>query len=101
MYGLNYGYRTSLSPLMIKHMKNKYLRINNFFNNKKKYNILDIGSNDGTFLNFFSKKKNITLFAIDPSAKKFRKNYNKKINLIINYFKRDLIVKKYNQKKKI
>ena len=100
MYGLNYGYRTSLSPLMIKHMKNKYLRINNFFNNKKKYNILDIGSNDGTFLNFFSKKKNIKLFAIDPSAKKFRKNYNKKINLIINYFKKELIVKKYKQKKK-
>ena len=29
MYGLNYGYRTSLSPLMIDHMKKKFLRNKN------------------------------------------------------------------------
>ena len=27
MYGLNYGYRTSLSPMMINHMREKYLKI--------------------------------------------------------------------------
>ena len=27
MYGLNHGYRTSLSPLMINHIKQKYLNI--------------------------------------------------------------------------
>ena len=30
MYGLNYGYRTSLSPLMIQHMKNKYLKLKKY-----------------------------------------------------------------------
>ena len=55
MYGTNYGYRTSSSPLMINHMKKKYDHI---IKNPsiKKNKILDIGSNDGTFLNFFAKK---------------------------------------------
>ena len=47
---------------------------------KDRCNILDIGSNDGTFLNFFaSDKKKINLFGIDPSAKKFLKYYKKNI----------------------
>lgn len=86
MYGLTYGYRTSLSPLMIKHIKKKY-----DFISKKKYlkkgsSILDIGSNDGTFLNFFSKGSKFNLFGIDPSAKKFQKYYKKNINLVVDYF---------------
>ncbi len=35
MYGLNYGYRTSLSPLMIEHMKNKFLENKNELIKKK------------------------------------------------------------------
>ena len=87
MYGLTYGYRTSLSPLMIDHIKDKYKYIN-----KKKYlkngsSILDIGSNDGTFLNFFSKNKyDLNLYGIDPSAAKFQKYYKKNVNLVVDYF---------------
>ena len=50
MYGETYGYRTSLSPLMINHMRYKYKFLKKQF--KKNSFILDIGSNDGTFLNF-------------------------------------------------
>ena len=96
MYGLNYGYRTSLSPLMINHMKNKYSLIEKNLENKK-IKILDIGSNDGTFLNFFSKKKKISLFGIDPSAEKFSKYYNKKIKLEVNYFSKKNINKKFGK----
>ena len=43
MYGLNYGYRTSLSPLMINHIKQKYLKITKEIKNKKsKYQIQDV-----------------------------------------------------------
>ena len=94
MYGLNYGYRTSLSPLMIDHMKKKFLRNKNDLI-KKKCNILDIGCNDGTFLNFFKKFKNVNLYGIDPSAEKFKQYHSKKINLIVDYFERNKIQKRF------
>jgi hypothetical protein len=84
MYGTTYGYQSGISNLMVNHLKEKY----NFLRKKKiidkKSIILDIGSNDGTFLNFFS-KKNI-LIGVDPSLKKFEKNYNKHIHKINNFF---------------
>jgi NDP-4-keto-2,6-dideoxyhexose 3-C-methyltransferase len=91
MYGLNYGYRTSLSPLMINHMKEKADIIKKDKILKKDSNILDIGSNDGTFLNFLSKNKKINLFGMDPSAKKFAQYYdpNKFCNDIENLLKPD------------
>ena len=94
MYGLNYGYRTSLSPLMIDHMKNKFLKNKNDLI-KKKSNILDIGCNDGTFLNFFKKFRNVNLYGVDPSAEKFKQYHSKKINLIVDYFQRNKIRKKF------
>jgi NDP-4-keto-2,6-dideoxyhexose 3-C-methyltransferase len=99
MYGQTYGYRTSLSNLMIDHMHSKYLNIlkNNFL--KKNDNILDIGSNDGTFLNFFAKKNLYNLYGIDPSAEKFKNYYNKNIKLIYNFFsKKNLFTNIYSRK---
>ena len=54
-----------------------------------KVNILDIGSNDGTFLNFFSNKKNLNLYGVDPSAKNFINNYNSRVNLLVDFFSID------------
>ena len=89
MYGSSYGYRSGISKLMISHLKKKYISIKKM---KKNYNrVLDIGSNDGTFLNFFS-QKNFNV-GIDPSIKKFRKYYNKKIFSINNYFSKKNISK--------
>jgi NDP-4-keto-2,6-dideoxyhexose 3-C-methyltransferase len=94
MFGDSYEYKTSLSKLMTHHMyeKVKLLKQKKFLKNNSK--ILDIGSNDGTFLNFFVKKK-IELYGIDPSAKKFKKNYNKKINIIFDYFSKENIEKNF------
>ena len=80
-------------------MHSKYLNIvnNNFL--KKKDNILDIGSNDGTFLNFFAKKNLYNLYGIDPSAEKFKNYYNKNIKLIYNFFsKKNLFTNIYSKK---
>ena len=57
MYGTTYGYRTSLSKLMISHIKEKYKKILKMKIIKNGSIILDIGSNDGTFLNFFTNNK--------------------------------------------
>ena len=87
MYGSTYGYRTSLSRYMINHMKKKFLKFNNLKYLKKNSNLLDIGSNDGTFLNFFARKrKDLSLFGMDPSSDKFAVYYNKRINLILITF---------------
>ena len=67
-------------------LKSKYL-INTYKINSKK-NVLDIGSNDGTFLKFFNKKNN--LFACDPTIKKFKNFYRKDINLFPNFFSADI-----------
>lgn len=100
MYGLSYGYRTSLSNLMLHHMENKFkfLIKNKFI--KKKSNILDIGSNDGTFLNFFANSSNNnSLYGIDPSAEKFKEFYNSKINLTVNFFSKKILLKKLEKNK--
>ena len=92
MYGSTYGYKTSISGLMVKHLKNKFNRIKKLKILQQNPNILDIGSNDGTFLNFFAndlKKKN--LIGIDPSANAFTNSYNKKIKVIVNFFNKESI----------
>ena len=88
MYGQNYGYRTSLSPLMIKHMKIKFENLIKTYKLPKNSKILDIASNDGTFLNMFKtlKDKSYKLYGCDPSAEKFKKYYKKNIKLITDYF---------------
>ena len=84
LYGDNYGYRSGLNPTMIEHLKNKskFLKKKIGFN---KHLILDIGSNDGTFLSFF-KGKNV--YAVDPTITKLKKYYKwyvKKIPFIFEH----------------
>ena len=83
MYGSHYGYKTSVSKMMISHLKKKIKRVLAMKILKKGDQILDIGSNDGSFLKLLG--KNFNRWGIDPSAKKF-KNYYKGMNLITNFF---------------
>ena len=101
MYGLNYGYKTSVSKLMVNHLKEKIKKLDRFGIFNKKSQILDIGSNDGTFLNFFSKFGNkFNLFGIDPSASAFLENYNKDVNVIIDFFDKKSVKKYFIKEKK-
>ena len=87
MYGPQYGYKTGISNFMVNHLKKKFDWIKKIKALKNNSNILDIGSNDGTFLNFFSKNiKKRKLFGIDPSADAFPNSYNKRIEVIIDFF---------------
>ena len=100
MYGPEYGYKTSVSSLMVDHLKKKIINLNSFKIFKNKAKILDIGSNDGTFLNFFSKRKNnFDLYGIDPSAEAFLKDYHKGINVIVDFFNKETVKKNFLEKK--
>ena len=99
MFGETYEYRTSLSKMMISHIKNKvkYLKKKNLIKNNS--SVLDIGSNDGTFLNNLN--KSMQLYGIDPTAKKFKHLYNKNISVCENFFSKKNIenfIKKKNGK---
>ena len=84
MYGENYGYMSSLNKSMVLHLKMKALNLKNKYNLKSKDFILDIGSNDGTFLSFFNNK--FKLFGCDPTIKKFSNLYRKDINQLPVFF---------------
>ena len=55
MYGSHYGYKTSVSKMMISHLKKKIKRVIAMKIFKKGDQILDIGSNDGSFLKLLGK----------------------------------------------
>ncbi len=95
MYGSHYGYQTSVSKMMMSHLKEKVNRFKKKKFIKKGSNILDIGSNDASFLNLLGKK--YKLHGIDPSAKKFEKNYNG-IELVTNFFSKKNLLNKIKNK---
>lgn len=96
MYGENYGYMSSLNASMQFHLKNKSRNLINRFSLKKGDLVVDIGSNDGTFLSFFSNK--FKLIGIDPTIKKFSNFYKKNIIKISDFFSEKIINKNiYNK----
>jgi hypothetical protein len=88
MYGFNYGYRTSLNKAMHNHILNKKKYLEKFVTLIENDCIIDIGSNDGSFLNQFESKK-FNLLGIDPTIAKFQKYYNNGISKIIDFFPTD------------
>ena len=92
MYGDNYGYMSSLNKSMMSHLKIKALNFKKKYKLKNGHSVLDIGSNDGTFLSYFNKK--FKLYGCDPTIKKFSKFYRKDINQIPNFFTSELFKNK-------
>jgi len=92
MFKNNYPYRSSMSKTMKTSFKNFANEI------KKKYkpkNLLEIGSNDGTFLKNFNKKKSL---GIEPCLNIANISRKKNLNVISDYWSRNLakkISKKY------
>lgn len=95
MYGSHYGYKTSVSKMMLLHLKEKIQRLKKFKFIKKGNNILDIGSNDASFLKLLG--NNYNLYGIDPSANKFKNNY-KNMKLITDFFSKKNVLKNFKNK---
>ena len=97
MYGSNYGYMSSLNQSMVNHLKNKSEKIKKIAKLSKKDLIIDIGSNDGTFLSFFTKVCETA--GVDPTIKKFQNHYYKKTITISDFFSADTLKKNSINKK--
>ena len=74
----DYLYLTNTSKQNVDHFKSYAAKVAKIMNSKQKLSILDIASNDGTFLKFFNKKKYNRL-GIDP-AKNLSK-FSKKLGI--------------------
>ena len=97
MYGENYGYLSSLNPHMIKHLKIKSKKLKKISHLGNQETVMDIGSNDGTFLSYYKRTNN--LIGVDPTIKKFKYKYRKDIKTVPNFFSYNE-VKKYLIKQK-
>ena len=97
MYGSNYGYKSSLNSSMVEHLKSKSKQLSHFLTSPDSV-ILDIGSNDGTFLNFFT-HLNHRLIGIDPTAKYFAQNYDSRISIVSDFFASDIFLSMSSNKK--
>lgn len=80
----NYLYKTNTSKKNFLHFKNYASELNKKFK-KNNAKILDIASNDGTFLSFFNKKKYFRL-GIDPAKNLKKISQNKGIKQLDKFF---------------
>jgi len=91
MYEHNYGYKSSISNTMRNHLKNYNDEIQKIVKINPEDWVLDIGSNDGTFLNYYPECNKV---GCDPTGKQFSNLYSN-MNLISNYFTYDNVRSKF------
>lgn len=85
LYGKHYGYRSGLNASMVAHLRRKAERIKQRVPLSAGDIILDIGSNDGTFLAALM-EPGVTAVGMDPTAEKFRAYYRPEIHVIPELF---------------
>lgn len=88
MYGERYGYRSSIRPFMINHLKGKVEQVTALVDLAPGDLVLDIGSNDSTLLRQYP-ANGAQLVGCDPSAEKFRDRYPEGSELIVDFFSAD------------
>jgi NDP-4-keto-2,6-dideoxyhexose 3-C-methyltransferase len=86
MYGTTYGYHSSLSPTMVKHLESKVNQLVSLVKPQKNDLILDIGCNDGTLLNAYEKYGEFQRFGIDPSSEKFKHFFQPDVDVTFDFF---------------
>lgn len=87
MYGDNYGYLSSLNNSMVQHLNQKANYLTELVNLQDGDVVVDIGSNDCTFLKAIpSYTKRI---GIDPTIKKFLHYYPEEIKSVPDFFSKE------------
>lgn len=82
MYENNYGYKSNVSNTMREHLKQYNSEVQLIAPINQDDWVLDIGSNDATFLKYYGKCNKV---GCDPTGKQFESYYTE-INLIPTYF---------------
>ena len=90
LFGNTYGYRTSLNPTMKSHVEKLSDWLFSRVNLNLESAVLDIGSNDGTFLNKLGDKVGIKV-GIDPNCNDMIDYYNDDIEVIADFFSADKV----------
>jgi NDP-4-keto-2,6-dideoxyhexose 3-C-methyltransferase len=70
---------------MVDHLNRKASELAQITNIGRNDIVIDIGSNDGTFLSNFV-ESGAKLIGIDPTAEKFRQFYHPSIQVIVDFF---------------
>jgi NDP-4-keto-2,6-dideoxyhexose 3-C-methyltransferase len=91
LYGVNYGYRSSLNAAMVAHLAATAASLAKSAGLTEDDLVVDIGSNDGTLLSLYE-PAGATLIGIDPTAKKFRAFYRPDIKVIEDFFSADAVL---------
>lgn len=86
MYGSTYGYFSSISPMMVDHLRHKAADLLRYVQPQKGDIVLDIGCNDGTLLNSYGAGHQLVRVGMDPSAEKFAHHYQPDIRVIYDFF---------------
>ena len=97
MYGDNYGYRSGLNASMVRHLTNKIKTLENLVTLSEHDIVVDIGSNDATSLKAYTAK--CKKVGIDPTGTKFREYYTDDINLIPDFFSKEIFFNHYPKEK--
>lgn len=92
MYGATYGYRSGLNASMVGHLR--YLAAEAAKVVGPGDLVVDVGSNDGTFLNFVkSARPESVCVGVDPAADKFASFYRPDVNYEARFFSPEVVAK--------
>lgn len=89
LYGENYGYKSSLNNSMKIHLEKISKFLQSEISLPRGTTIVDIGSNDGTFLSFFPNE--LCRVGVDPTINKFSNLYDEGTIKIAEFFSKDVL----------
>ena len=91
LFGNTYGYRTGLNPSMQRHVESLARWLSETYRIVPGSKVLDIGSNDGTFLNTLADQE-LELYGVDPNYDDMAHYYKKNISGKKAFFDANLFV---------
>jgi len=90
LYEYEYGYRSGISNTMRAHLADYNKKLQELSCVKEGDSVLDIGSNDSTFLRYYP--SSIRRIGIDPTGKQFVAYYKDDVELVPTYFTKEAVV---------